>query len=227
MSAALLSLRRVGTLAAKQWTVSPAVASANFGLIRPASSLSSVLARELKHDLDAGSAQMPPDLAELKNIVTENMELLDVPGEAEVRLISKGGGITVMFDVRDSQDRGGMFDMEGEGEGQEGEDEEEGTVMPFVVDMKSGSKLLRFRCLASETVEIDAVEFLANGEETTSGYTGPAFDELDDELQGSFHDYLSEQGVDDTLASFIAMYADFKEQQEYSNWLQQVEKITK
>ena len=76
--------------------------------------------------------------------------------------------MTVMFDVRDSQDRGGMFDMEGEGEGQEGEDEEEGTVMPFVVDMESGSKMLRFRCLASETVEIDAVEFLAKGEETVS-----------------------------------------------------------
>lgn len=36
--------------------------------------------------------------------------------------------------------------------------------------------------------------------------------------------YLADLGVDDTLASFIAMYSDYKEQHEYALWMTDVEK---
>ena len=40
-------------------------------------------------------------------------------------------------------------------------------------------------------------------------------------------DYLKERSVDDDLAAFICMYADQKEQTEYVNWLEEVEKFVK
>lgn len=39
--------------------------------------------------------------------------------------------------------------------------------------------------------------------------------------------YLKERNVDNDLATFICMYADQKEQTEYVNWLQEVEKFVK
>ena len=33
--------------------------------------------------------------------------------------------------------------------------------------------------------------------------------------------------MDDNLANFVAMYADYKEQQEYTAWLANVESFTK
>ena len=59
-------------------------------------------------------------------------------------------------------------------------------------------------------------------------YSGPAFEELDADLQEAFGEYLAETaGVNENTAAFIAMYSDFKEQQEYTAWLDGVEKFIK
>lgn len=42
---------------------------------RPVSSLSKILQRELKHDLDAGGDQMPEGLVDLQKIVLETMNV--------------------------------------------------------------------------------------------------------------------------------------------------------
>lgn len=50
-------------------------------------------------------------------------------------------------------------------------------------------------------------------------YTGPTFSELDEELQGSFHEFLQERGFTKQFAQFIPSYVEFKEQNEYVRWL--------
>lgn len=46
-------------------------------------------------------------------------------------------------------------------------------------------------------------------------------------FQDALYDYLKERNIDDDLAAFICMYADQKEQNEYTNWLGEVAKFVK
>lgn len=50
-------------------------------------------------------------------------------------------------------------------------------------------------------------------------YHGPPFSNLDEELQESLEVYLESRGVTEELASFIGAYSEFKENQEYIKWL--------
>lgn len=53
-------------------------------------------------------------------------------------------------------------------------------------------------------------------------YGGPIFEELDEDLQSLFGKYLEERGFNPELADFIAEYIEYKEQIEYTRWLQGV-----
>lgn len=58
-----------------------------------------------------------------------------------------------------------------------------------------------------------------------TAYNGPDFEDLDDKLQESFDEYLSEMGVNDELCDFIEATAADKEQEEYILWLQTAKKF--
>lgn len=51
-------------------------------------------------------------------------------------------------------------------------------------------------------------------------YIGPQFAELDEGLQNLFERYLEERGVNSALANFLPDYVEYKEQKEYTQWLQ-------
>ncbi|KZV98167.1 mitochondrial glyco protein [Exidia glandulosa HHB12029] len=53
-------------------------------------------------------------------------------------------------------------------------------------------------------------------------YFGPQFAQLDVAVQEEFERYLSERGIDESLALFIPDYAEYKEQKEYVSWLSNV-----
>ena len=49
---------------------------------------------------------------------------------------------------------------------------------------------------------------------------GPEFTELADDLQEAFQTYVEKEcGIDGDVAAFIAMYADYREQEEYVDWM--------
>jgi complement component 1 Q subcomponent-binding protein len=50
-------------------------------------------------------------------------------------------------------------------------------------------------------------------------YTGPPFNNLDEDLQILLEKYLEERGINTRLALFIPDYIDHKEQKEYIKWL--------
>ena len=59
--------------------------------------------------------------------------------------------------------------------------------------------------------------------ELSSGtYTGPPFQQLDDELQDLLGQYLDARGINTALALFVPDYIDVKEQREYLGWLGRV-----
>lgn len=56
-------------------------------------------------------------------------------------------------------------------------------------------------------------------------YTGPPFNNLDEDLQILLEKYLEERGVNTRLALFIPDYIDHKEQKEYVKWLNSVKQF--
>lgn len=50
-------------------------------------------------------------------------------------------------------------------------------------------------------------------------YSGPPWQQLDEELQLLMERYLEERGINTALAIFIPDYAELKEQKEYISWL--------
>ncbi len=53
-------------------------------------------------------------------------------------------------------------------------------------------------------------------------YVGPQFETLDEKVQENFYRFLEERAIDADLALFIPELAEYKEQREYCNWLENV-----
>lgn len=48
----------------------------------------------------------------------------------------------------------------------------------------------------------------------------PEFTELAEDLQESFQTYVIEEcGIDEDVTAFISMYSDYREQEEYVQWM--------
>lgn len=60
---------------------------------------------------------------------------------------------------------------------------------------------------------------LLRGSEPENVYTGPPFQQLDEELQSNIEQHLEERGINTELAVVIPDYIDVKEQREYLAWL--------
>ncbi|QIX00137.1 hypothetical protein AMS68_005654 [Peltaster fructicola] len=119
------------------------------------------------------------------------------------------------------------------------EDENAGSQQPFpasvTVNIRRQGKqgVLRFELVAEDgEFSVQAITPLTDAEAAAaeqSGYTGaekswngPPFQQLDEELQSFFENYLSERGIDSALALIVPDYIDVKEQKEYLGWLKKV-----
>lgn len=56
-------------------------------------------------------------------------------------------------------------------------------------------------------------------------YTGPPFQQLDEDVQSILEDYLNDRGITTRLATFVPDYIDVKEQKEYLGWLRRVKEV--
>ncbi|KAF4686759.1 hypothetical protein FOZ60_004823 [Perkinsus olseni] len=61
--------------------------------------------------------------------------------------------------------------------------------------------------------------------ESASSYNGPEFEDLDDNMQEAFDEYLAEVGLTDAVCDFIDATALDKEQREYMRWLSQLKAV--
>ena len=68
-----------------------------------------------------------------------------------------------------------------------------------------------------------ATELTAEADWARRGlYIGPQFETLDENLQAQFESYLAERGIATNLALFNPKYAEYQEQREDCNWLENV-----
>ncbi len=97
---------------------------------------------------------------------------------------------------------------------------------PMVVEVSRDGKSLAFECLAeqsedSSTLTVENVRF----EGADSAYTGPAYEQLDEELKEAFDQFVAKIVKPEEMIDFIQIYSQAIESHEYKNWLESVEKM--
>ena len=194
---------------------------------------------------------MPEDLAELKAQIEESWRVVDggVSGDGSgvVRLFKKeplegsGAKVAIAFHCQDTipsesdESTGSLFDQMTEGGGGDEEEEEEAVALRFTVMVSRAGKTMIYTCLSEDAVANvervavvdgdDIEDLIANGVDEKA-YQGPEFTELAEDLQSSLCEFIDEvAGVDTDVATFCAMYADYKEQTEYVDWLRKVKSM--
>lgn len=196
--------------------------------------------------LEEESAELDDqELNDAKKRVLKYFLMDDEPGLGEVNLTRKNGDetITVCFDCQNTEE---VDNDEGSDEfgnvagfreedayNEDGDNDEEGDVINFSginfeVKVEKKGNVLHFEMLAGESLEIKNVRYipqtLAEAEEITL-YAGPKFFDLNEDVQAAFYDYLADRKVDDDLSFFILAFSRDKEQREYVNWLNEINKF--
>ncbi|KAH8925433.1 mitochondrial glycoprotein [Atractiella rhizophila] len=99
------------------------------------------------------------------------------------------------------------------------------------IEKKGISEVLNFKVSLSDGVFVIEQVLVGKSKEILRNVDfdpyAPAFNSLDDALQGHFYAYLEERGIDEALAQALPEYCDWKEQKEYVNWLSNVRDFVK
>lgn len=195
----------------------------------PSADLAEILGREMDEEVAAGSTKMPDELAALKTKMEKDWRIVD--DGATVKLFRKesSGAAKVAISVHCQDTVDDAVEEEEEGN----EEEERSPPLRFTLAVSKAGKTLVLTCTSEDAeayVESAAVSsqevetILSNGGVESTNYQGPAFAELAEDLQEAFHVYLRSL-VDEDLAAFLPMYADYLEQQQYVQFLKQAQSI--
>jgi complement component 1 Q subcomponent-binding protein len=223
--------KRVLVTAARIPTIQTFSTSSNF---------SSLLDREILEETETNPIQMPEDLTELKNILSEKWTIVDgsTTGEdgATVRMykkepLSNGSKVFLKFHCQDTEqeEESGLFEDE--------EPEEISAPLQFEVQVSRAGKTMTMTCTSEDALasvegiiispSSDAAAAASKSEEEDL-YRGPILEDLPEDVKEEFDLYLRKEcEVDEDVAAFTAMYADYREQAEYIRWLKEVQKIVK
>ena len=121
-------------------------------------------------------------------------------------------------------------------EGEEGEEAEAGQEPSFPVHLsvsieRAGKGALQLETIAQDgLIAIDSIYYYKDAKhldpktpeheaQASHLYTGPPFNNLDEDLQVLFEKFLDERGINTTMAIWVPEYIDYKEQKEYLHWL--------
>ncbi|VVT47400.1 uncharacterized protein SAPINGB_P001692 [Magnusiomyces paraingens] len=207
------------------------------------------LSRVLKNEIniEVETSQENPEADSAKWLEKSGFQLIAKDGTDEIELIKKEGGevIHIFFSVSDITN-GDAYDFnndefaENEHSEEAAEEEEDADFIEappiranIVVEKASGAlsieSVIQSNLLLVENVTPyeSADVALANTSEADfkrrSIYQGPAFSNLDENLQSALEQYLESRGIDAGLASFISDYANVRENNEYILWLKKIQ----
>jgi complement component 1 Q subcomponent-binding protein len=204
--------------------------------------LSQKIAEEIKYEKEAAedSAEVPEFL---KAFNAQGVwQINDTTGNDEVTLTRKFGNenIRLIFSIGDMQstENDPEFSEDHEDVSDAAEHQEPAGAFPIRASLSitksTGPGALNIDTVCQEgSFLVDNISFYKDaklGTDLTAEsdwqrrglYIGPQFDTLDVGVQEEFERYLSERGVDESLALFIPEYAEYKEQKEYVQWLENV-----
>ncbi|MEW5297782.1 MAG: hypothetical protein WDW36_000966 [Sanguina aurantia] len=182
----------------------------------PSLSLASTLGEEISHEVE--DYKKPQ---ELSSGPPAPWVLADDPGDTLITLKRKYKGEEVEVNLQVNNQPGGDFQEGGESE------EEDLSLVAFNVQVVKGDKSLVFEVESDGTeVTIMHVSYEpTEGHTSESAYTGPVFEELDEQLQKDFKAYLEERGISAEMGEFLRHLIYDKEQREYVDWMHNVKKF--
>ncbi|CAM9116777.1 unnamed protein product [Sphacelaria rigidula] len=205
-------------------------------------SLAEVLRQEYAEEKSL--SMMDPELKSMVDVLaSKGISIKDEPGSAVVRLFGPGIGnekVMIEFSCQeegdgddgwhdDTEDDSDQVEMSSEQLAEQMKDEEEpegeDAGFRFVATITKGPKKLIFTGTATNKISLAGVtQCPATADHKDMAvYQGPVFEELDPQVQDSLLAYLRQREIGDDMATFICMYADYKEQMEYLNWLSELE----
>ncbi|KAE9596162.1 hypothetical protein Lal_00030856 [Lupinus albus] len=154
-------------------------------------------------------------------------KIQDNPGQQSITLERTYQGEEIKVEVH-------MPDLvTGEGRDDDRDDDQESqgapqSNLPLSVSVsKKGGPFLEFNCVAyADEIVIDSLS-VKNPElsEDQIAYEGPDFQELDENLQKSFHKYLEIRGIKPSATNFLHEYMIDKDSREYLGWLNKLKKF--
>jgi len=195
--------------------------------------LAKLLSREAAEEVDTGNTAVPHELKELRTQIEASWKIVDDEAFTKlIRTLDDGAGkAQVYFHCQDNVEN--FADYEDE----DADAMEPSAAIRMTVTCTRGGKTLVFGCVAEDAmVRIQSVvvtsdeskmdTILKDGGVDGSEYQGPEFDELAEDLQDAFHTYLEETvGINQDIATFAAMQADFQEQLKYVDFLEDAKRI--
>jgi len=191
-----------------------------------AARLVEILGREYDEEIEAESAILPDDLASLKEQIEADWQVVEDGAMTRlVRTLDNGAKAQVTFHCQDTVEYGSE-ETEDMSLMDDADDEAAVPVRISVAITKAG-QTLALTCVTTDDLEA-RIESLAvspqppgeDGAVTTGNYQGPEFDELAEDLQNAFNDFLLDDvGMNQDVVSFISMFCDYKEQYEYVKFL--------
>lgn len=183
-----------------------------------ASKVSKTLAGEIKHE-EENYEQAKEIKAFLKN---NDFKFIETEGDVNMMLEREIGDKMVRIEWQLASPYDPNADFEG---AEDAGPEQEATDFSITVEDKTNGSGLAFYCSTQSGDDhryvIGNLKSFANADEkdSISGYNGPEFEDIDDKLQESFDEYLSEVGMNNEICDFIDAMALDKEQREYIRWL--------
>jgi complement component 1 Q subcomponent-binding protein len=179
--------------------------------------LGKILEAEAKHETE--QYEKPPLMKDF--LAKSPFKFTETEGDVNMCLTGDAAGKKVTIEWQLTS----PFGEDATEEGNEEDDSAPPTDFTVTVESQSGEEGLVFYCSTSsgesERYVIGNVRQFASKAEKESGmaYNGPDFEDLDEKLQESFLEYLSELGMKDEVCDFIDATALDKEQVEYMRWL--------
>lgn len=209
---------------------------------RFSSNLSSLLQREFIEETETNPIEIPEELSKLKQSLSSKWTIVDGSATdsdgATVKMFRKeptsnGSKVMLKFHCQDTvQDEQGLLD--GMGIEQDEEEEEMSAPLNFELHVSRAGKTMKLACVSEDAQAIvEGVTIVPSDDASASGsadeddlYRGPILEDLPEDVRDEFDMYVKEEcGVDEDVAAFAAMYADYREQAEYVRWLKEIKKI--
>jgi complement component 1 Q subcomponent-binding protein len=189
-----------------------------------------ILAREEQEEVDSGNTEMPEELADLKSRLESDWRIVDDGANTQLFLNDKK--VQISFHCQDTVEEEVAYEDDEEVD----DDDEPMAPVRFTVTLSKAGKTLVISCLSEFGIaKIDSVVSTTSAPDVVHAnqgvlekteYQGPDFLELAEDLQDAFAVFLEDEcNVNSDVATFVAMYTDYKEQMQYAQFLKDAQSI--
>jgi len=188
------------------------------------SSLSTALEAEAAEFQQDEEENVQLALSNLRQQLSDAMDVTETGGAVEIRYSPPAGVgsgdevITISFHCQDVNEVPNGKSV----------DDTVGAPVTFNcrVESEATSRSISFDCEGfNDLITVNQVHVYDEDEDPEAAYNGPVFDELAEEVQEGFLDYLDERLVGPEFGTWITKFSYYKEMECYGDWIDKVRSV--